>query len=329
MEEYNNVCIDGKKLPLVAVVGPTASGKTGFAVEIAKKFNGEVISMDSMQIYKRLNIGTAKPSESEMQGIKHHLIDCVDANEPFTANDYVALAANTAENIYSQGKLPIICGGTGLYLNSLLYSYNMSEAEVDYSLREQLYKEAEEYGREHIYNRLKAVDPKSAEEIHPNNVKRVIRALEIYMLTGKPKSEQITSLEDGPFDALVFGMNWDREALYERINKRVDIMLENGLEDEVRTLLNDGILRKGSELTQAGQAIGYKEMLEYIDGEISFNDAVEKIKMNTRRYAKRQMTWFKKTKNIRWMNPHNDAEKSEAYNIIKNFTKRFGFINEF
>lgn len=323
------MCFEGKKLPLVAVVGPTASGKTGFAIEIAKKFNGEVISMDSMQIYKRLNIGTAKPSEAEMQGIRHHLIDCIDANTPFSANDYVALAANAAENIYSLGKLPVICGGTGLYLNSLLYSYNMSEAEVDYSLRDRLYKEAEEYGAEHIYNRLKAVDPKSAEEIHPNNVKRVIRALEIYMLTGKPKSDQITALEDGPFDTLIFGMYWDREALYDRINKRVDIMCANGLEDEVRALLNDGILKKGRELTQAGQAIGYKEMLEFIGGEISFAEAVEKIKMNTRRYAKRQMTWFKKTKNIRWMNPYNDAEKSEAYNIIKSFTERFGLSNEF
>ena len=320
MAEYSNSC---GKTPLIAVVGPTASGKTAFAVEIAKRFDGEVISMDSMQIYKRLCIGTAKPSPEEMQGIKHHMIDVVEPDEPFNANDYASIARRTVNDIYLRGKMPVLCGGTGLYLNSLLYSYNMSEASFDDSLRKQLYDDAEKYGADFLYAKLQKVDPVSAEQIHPNNVKRVVRALEIYMLTGKPKSEQVTAERERVFDALIFRMEWDRDILYDRINRRVDVMLENGLEKEVRELISAGVLKLRGDASQAGQAIGYKEMLEYIDGKISYDDAVEKIKMNSRRYAKRQITWFKRTENIKWMNPCDDGAVSEAFDIIENFVKRY------
>ena len=320
MAEHSNLY---GKTPIIAVVGPTASGKTTFAVEIAKRFEGEVISMDSMQIYKRFCIGTAKPSPEEMQGIKHHMIDVVEPDEPFNANDYAGIARRTVNDIYLRGKMPVLCGGTGLYLNSLLYSYNMSEASFDDSLRKQLYDDAEKYGADFLYAKLQKVDPVSAEQIHPNNVKRVVRALEIYMLTGKPKSEQVTAERESVFDALIFGMEWDRDILYDRINRRVDVMLENGLEKEVRELVSAGVLKLRGDTSQVGQAIGYKEMLEYIDGKIAYDDAVEKIKMNSRRNAKRQITWFKKTENIKWMNPCDDGAVSEAFDIIENFVKRY------
>lgn len=317
MAEYNNLC---EQRPLIAVVGPTASGKTAFAIEIAKSFNGEVVSLDSMQIYKQLDIGTAKPSVEEMQGIKHHMLDIAEPTEPFSANDYVELACAALDGIYSRRKIPVLCGGTGLYLDSLLYSYNMSEAAFDEDLRQKLYAEAEKYGAQYLHDKLNEVDPKSAEQIHPNNIKRVVRALEIYMLTGKPKSEQITAEKERPaFDALIFGMEWDRAVLYDRIDKRVDLMLQNGLEQEVRRLLSEGTLKAG---TTAAQAIGYKEMLEYIDGKLSYQEAIDKIKMNSRRYAKRQITWFKKTENIKRLNPCNSSEVSEAFEIIKNFLER-------
>lgn len=317
MAEYNNDIY--RKKPLIAVVGPTASGKTAFAIEIAKKFNGEVVSMDSMQIYKRLDIGTAKPTAEEMQEIKHHMLDVADPDKPFSANDYVRLANNALCSVYSCGKIPVLCGGTGLYLDSLLYSYNMSEATFDESVRKQLYSEAEMYGAEYLYNKLKEIDPVSAEQMHPNNIKRVVRALEIYILTGKPKSEQVTAEREAVFDTLIFGMEWDRDVLYDRINKRVDLMLQNGLEQEVRRLYSEGTLKNG---TTAAQAIGYKEMLEYIKGECSYETAVEKIKMNSRRYAKRQITWFKRTENIKQLNPYDNNAVSEAFEIIKKFLER-------
>ncbi len=318
MAEFSN-----NKIPLVAVVGPTASGKTDIAIDIALKYNGEIVSMDSMQIYKYMDIGTAKPDREEMRGIPHHMLDCVLPGEVFTANDYVRLAKNIITDIYKRGKLPVICGGTGLYLNSLLYNYNMSEAAFDPELRESLYKEAEQNGNEAIFEKLKELDPKSAEEIHPNNVKRVVRAIEICMLTGKPRSEQLTAEIESEYDFVVLGMNREREYLYERINKRVDIMLQKGLEAEVRDLLNGGYLKVNGELTQAGEAIGYKEMLEYIDGEASLEEAVEKIKMNSRRYAKRQITWFKRINGIMWTDPDNDGSRSEAYNKIKELAKGY------
>ncbi len=310
MEEFNNI-----KQPLVAIVGPTASGKTGLSIEIAKHFNGEIISMDSMQIYKYLNIGTAKPDAIEMQGIKHHLLDFVEPNIPFSVNDYVNEAKKAINNIYNSSKLPIICGGTGLYLNSLLYDYNMSETIGNETLRLQLQKEAEEHGVEYIYERLKSLDPKSAEEIHPNNVKRVVRALEICILTGKPRSAQITAQSEPVYDALIFSFDWNRDLLYERINNRVDIMIENGLVNEVKELLEKGILNTPQSI-QASQAIGYKEIIDYFEDKCTLEEAIESIKMNSRRYAKRQLTWFRKNEGIIWLDPHCDLEE-EVYTKIK------------
>ncbi len=312
-----------KKIPLVAVVGPTASGKTDIAIDIAMKFGGEIVSMDSMQIYKYMDIGTAKPDEDEMRGIPHHMLSCVLPGEAFTANDYVAKAKAIIKDIYKRAKLPVICGGTGLYLNSLLYNYNMSEAAFDNELRESLYKEAEANGNDALWEKLKTLDPKSAEEIHPNNLKRVVRALEICILTGRSRSEQLTKEPESDYDFVVIGMNREREYLYERINKRVDIMLQKGLEAEVKRLSDEGYLKRNGELTQAGEAIGYKEMLEYIEGRVSLEEAVERIKMNSRRYAKRQITWFKRTNEIMWTDPDKNEEVESAYNKIEELMRGY------
>lgn len=307
MEEYNN------KIPVVAVVGPTASGKTSFAIEIAKKFDGEIVSLDSMQIYKYLDIGTAKPTRDELSAVPHHMVGVIDPREPFSANDYAKQASKIISDIYCSGKLPVLCGGTGLYIEALLYRFNMSEASFDDKIRDALYKEVEEKGTLALHERLRAVDPKSAGEIHPNNVKRVIRALEIYELTGKPKSEQITSDAECAYDTLIFGMDWERDVLYNRINARVDIMIEAGLVEEVRSLVDSGILMPSS---QAYQAIGYKEIIEYFNGACSFDDAVENIKMHSRRYAKRQITWFKRTKNVMWLNPSDNGAMEKAFESV-------------
>lgn len=316
MAEYNK-----SKIPLVAVVGPTASGKTSFAIELAKKYNGEIVSMDSMQIYKYLDIGTAKPELDEMQGIPHHLIDYVEPSTPYSANDYATDARQIIEDIYSRGKLPIACGGTGLYLNSLIYDYDMSQASFDENLRNELADFARQYGNERLHERLYELDKKSAEEIHPNNVKRVIRAIEICMLTGKPRSEQMTAGTESVYNSLIFGMDVQRELLYDRINKRVDVMIEKGLPGEVDSLIQRGILNVDDTVSQAAQAIGYKELLMFKRGEITFDNAVENIKMNSRRYAKRQLTWFRRIKEINWLDPTNIQFEDKAYEIIKNFLR--------
>lgn len=316
MAEYSN-----NKIPLVAVVGPTASGKTSFAITLAKKYNGEIVSMDSMQIYKYLNIGTAKPDLSEMQGIPHHMMDFADPCVPYTASDYVKDAGIIIKDIFSRGKLPIVCGGTGLYLNSLLYGYDMSQASFDENLRKELADFAEKFGNESLHKKLYEFDPKSAEEIHPNNVKRVIRALEICILTGKPKSEQMNASSCSIYNSLLFGMDIPRDILYERINKRVDLMMEKGLKEEVDSLVENGILRVNGDKTQASQAIGYKELLACKRGEISLGEAVEQIKMNSRRYAKRQLTWFRRIDEINHLNPTESDSEDRADNIINSFLK--------
>lgn len=307
MAEFNK-----KNISVIAVAGPTASGKTSFAISLAKLLDGEIISMDSMQIYKYMDIGTAKPTLEEMDGVKHHLLDVVEPCQPFTASDYAELAKKCIEDISSRGKTPILCGGTGLYLNSVLYAYNMSEASFDEGLRAELEAFAAEQGNKALHDRLRQLDPKSADEIHCNNTKRVIRALEICILTGKPKSEQMESSPEPVYNSLVFGMDIHRDILYDRINRRVDIMVKNGLEDEIRLLLDKGIIDPCDKKMQAAQAIGYKEMYPYFAGEITFDDAVEQIKMNSRRYAKRQLTWFRRLDNICWIDPTDDAAVARA-----------------
>lgn len=281
-------------MKVIAIVGPTAVGKTALAIELARELDGEIISCDSMQIYKEMNIGTAKPTKEELCAVKHHLIDIKEPYEEFSCADYAVLAKEAIDDIISRGKTPIFCGGTGLYLDSVLEIESFSSGVKDQEYRESLELLAREQGAEVLHKMLCEVDPKSAEAIHMNNVKRVIRALEIFKCTGITKSEwdERSKSDKKPYDSTVFFLTCrDREILYSRIEKRVDIMLEMGLESEARGLYDKGYLREG--LT-AGGAIGYKEFIPYFKGEATFEECVERLKISTRQYAKRQLTWFTK-----------------------------------
>lgn len=280
-----------EKIPVYAVVGPTASGKSAYAIRLAKELDGEVISGDSMQIYRGMDIGTAKASVAEQQGVPHHLLDVAEITEGFSAGRFMELAKEKIAEIHGRGKTPIICGGTGLYIELLLTGKQLSENTADEKLREELLQFANEQGNEALHARLREVDPKSAENIHPNNVKRVVRALEIALTTGNTKSEADEKSREGenPYDPTIIRLTYaDREELYQKINLRVRRMFEEGLENEVRTLCERGL----RETPTASQAIGYKEFYPYFDGEISLEQVEEDICRNTRRYAKRQETWF-------------------------------------
>lgn len=286
------------KKKAIVVVGATASGKTALGVHIAKKFNGEVISADSMQIYKGMDIATAKPTTVEMDGIKHHLIDFVDVREQYSVSAYCNDAKKVFDEIIEKGKIPVIVGGTGLYIDSFLSNTKFFESASSESIRKELLSEAEKYGIESLYEQLKEIDPVAAENIHPNNVVRVVRALEIYKTTGKTLTEQnqLSHTTESDISPLYIGINYsDRERLYERINLRVDLMLQNGLLDEAKDFF------KQTPSKTAFNAIGYKELKPFIDGENSFELCVENLKRETRRYAKRQITWFKRNKNINWV----------------------------
>jgi tRNA dimethylallyltransferase len=280
-----------KKIPVYAVVGPTASGKSAYAIRLAKELDGEVISGDSMQIYRGMDVGTAKASVEEQQGIPHHLLDVAEITEGFSAGRFMELAAEKIAEIHSRGKTPIICGGTGLYIELLLTGKQLSENTADEKLREELLQFANEHGNEALHARLLELDPKSAENIHPNNVKRVVRALEIALTTGSTKSEADEKSKEGenPYAPTIIRLTYgDRAKLYEKINLRVRRMFEMGLEEEVRALCEKGL----RETPTASQAIGYKEFYPYFDGEIPLAQVEEDICRNTRRYAKRQETWF-------------------------------------
>ncbi len=300
------------KIKLLAVVGPTASGKTALSIELAKKFNGEIVSCDSMQVYREMNIGTAKPSKEEMDGVKHYMLDFADPKEVYTCADYVRDAKKAIDEIVSNGKLPIICGGTGLYLDSLLRGGSFEETDVDHEYRSELERVADEKGNEYLHAMLAEVDPESAAATHFNNRKRVIRALEIYKCCGIPKSEldRRSRIPESEYDSLTLGLRFtNREVLYDRINRRVDIMLDMGLEAETRELIKQGVFESNGT---AKQAIGYKELQGYIDGHMSYEDAVEQLKTATRRYAKRQMTWFSSHGNVNWI----DIEEYNFKNIF-------------
>lgn len=279
-----------KKTKIITVVGPTASGKSEYALSLAEKLGGEIISGDSMQIYRGMDIGTAKPTCEEMRGIRHHLIDIAGIEEPFSVSKFVILAEKAIEDIVSRGKTPIIAGGTGLYIDTLVSGISLSETDEDEELREKLYKEAEEHGAEALHEKLKAIDEKSAENIHPNNIKRVVRALEIYYTTGMTKSElDEKSRHESRYDAkTILLVPKERETLYNRIDARVDKMFERGLEEEVKGLAQKGL----RDCPTASQAIGYKEFYPYFDGVCGIDAVKEAIKLNTRHYAKRQLTWF-------------------------------------
>lgn len=282
------------KIPLIVVVGPTASGKSEYALKKAKEIGGEIISGDSMQIYRKMDIGTAKPSLDEMGEVPHHLIDVADISEVFSAARFVELASSAIEDIHSRGKMPIIAGGTGLYIDTLISGTELSATEDDPILRKELFAFAEEQGAIALHQRLKEVDPVSAEAIHPNNVKRVARALEIYIKTGETKSEadRKSRLKESIYDPYtVYIRPKERETLYERIDRRVDKMFELGLEKEVRELYETGL----ENTPTASQAIGYKEFYPYFRGETDLESVKQAICLNTRHYAKRQMTWFNRT----------------------------------
>ena len=282
-----------EKIRTVSVLGPTASGKTGLAVRLAKALGGEVVSCDSMQLYRGMDIGTATPDMAEREGIPHHMFDIADPSEEFSAADYARLAAPVIADIAARGKLPILCGGTGLYRDALMRITDFMEGEADEALRESLYAYAREHGNAALHDRLRAVDPEAADAIHMNNVKRVVRAIEVYETTGRTKTEtdRMQTAGDSPYDdaplILTFG---DRALLYRRIEIRVDLMMEAGLEKEARDLLCSG--RPVSRT--AAQAIGYKEFLPYFRGECSLSDVAAEIKLATRHYAKRQMIWFRR-----------------------------------
>jgi tRNA dimethylallyltransferase len=311
-----------QKIKILAVVGPTASGKTAVSVELAKRLGGEVVSCDSMQVYRRMNIGTAKPTEEEKCGIAHHLIDAVDPETPFSCAEYVTLAGEAVRDISARGKLPIFCGGTGLYLDRFLCG-EMEETHADEALRASLFAFAEREGVDALHERLRAVDPESAEAIHKNNVKRVVRALEIYEQTGIPKSEfdRRSQNTETPYEAVVIGLRYpQREVLYDRINRRVDIMLEEGLLEETKKLKSEGVFEVN--LT-AAQAIGYKELLGYLDGEETLAEATENLKTATRRYAKRQLTWFSAKPYVSWVEMEKEGTLRSLDDVCDEIIARF------
>lgn len=296
-----------KKEKVIVICGPTASGKTNLSIELAKKIDGEIVSCDSMQIYKDMSIGTAKPTIEEMQGIKHYLIDYVSPEVRYSVAEYKKDAIKAIQDIINKRKVPIVVGGTGLYVESLIYGIEYSEIKEDLEYRKQLDEIEKEEGLEKLYEMAYKIDKKSLEKISCNDKKRICRILEIYHSTGKTKTElEKESRKNGPqYDYILLGINMEREKLYERINKRVDIMIKNGLIEEVQQLIT-----KYNDFPTAMQGLGYKEVVEYLKGVISKEEMIEKIKMETRRYAKRQLTWFKKYKNIMWINGLDDIQNN-------------------
>lgn len=285
---------------IICVVGPTASGKTAYAIKLAKEQNGEIVSCDSMQIYKYMDIGTAKPTKEEQRKVPHHMIDFVDPNTDYSVADFVKDATEVINDILSRGKTPVLCGGTGLYIDSVIGGIEFSEQKRDDEYRALLWNMAEEKGVDAVHDLLKEQDPQEAAKVHPNNIKRVIRALEICKTSGMTKTEADKLARKEPkYNAEIIGLMPDREILYERIDRRVDIMMQQGLLQEVELLIEKSIRRDSTAM----QAIGYKELIEYIDGKCSLDEAVDKIKQESRRYAKRQLTWFRRNPDIIWINP--------------------------
>ena len=289
-----------EKIPVLVILGPTASGKTELAVLLAKAYSGEIVSADSMQIYKGMDILTAKPSKEELEAVKHHLIGFLDSDRSFSVADYVDRASEVILSIHKRGLLPILCGGTGLYINSLIDNIKFDDTCADAALRNEYLKISKEKGNHFLWEMLYKVDEESAMSIHENNVNRVIRALEVYKLSGKTLSDSkaLSRSEPSPYKPYIVGLNFsDREILYKRINDRVDKMVESGLIEEARAVYLSGIDPK-----TAHQAIGYKELVPYFEGSCELSEAVEKIKQETRHYAKRQLTWFRRDKRINWIN---------------------------
>lgn len=295
--------------PLVILTGPTAAGKTALSLRLAKTINGEIISADSMQVYRGMDIGTAKIKKSQMDGIPHHLIDILPPAEEFNIVKFKSLANKAMDEIYERNRIPIICGGTGFYIQSVLYDIDFKENDENKNIRERLVLEAKEKGARALHDRLKEADPEAAVEIHENNIKRVIRALEFFEQTGKKISahNQEERTKASPYQFAYFVLNRPRDILYERINKRVDQMMEEGLLKEVEKLYQEGF---GKDLVSM-QGIGYKEILSHLNGECTLEEAVYILKRNTRHFAKRQITWFKRERDVIWLNREDFSSEEE------------------
>ncbi|WP_275669575.1 tRNA (adenosine(37)-N6)-dimethylallyltransferase MiaA [Metabacillus litoralis] len=301
---------------LVVIIGPTAVGKTKLSIDLAHRMNGEIISGDSMQIYKGMNVGTAKIRKDEMENIPHHLIDIKNPNEDFSVAEFQETVRPLINNITSRNKMPMIVGGTGLYIQSVLYDYQFTESPSNPVFREKMYKLLEEKGEKVLHEQLVLIDPVSAKNIHPNNSRRVIRALEVYECTKKPMSEYINDQEKHLlYDVALIGLSMDRDVLYDRINHRVDIMVEQGVLTEAKELFD-----KGLRDSQAAKAIGYKEFFDYLDGSCTLDEVILQLKQNSRRYAKRQLTWFRNKMEVKWfdMTPpiHHEQKVDEIFSYI-------------
>lgn len=301
---------------LVVIIGPTAVGKTKLSIDIAHRLNGEIISGDSMQIYKGMDIGTAKITPEEMEGVPHHLIDIKEPDDEYSVAEFQEAVRPLIDEITDKNKMPMIVGGTGLYIQSVLYNYQFTESPSDPDFRKRLELELKQKGEQVIHELLAQVDPESAKRIHPNNTRRVIRALEIFHCTNIPMHEHLKQQENELlYDVALIGLTMDREVLYQRINQRVDIMVENGLLKEVKSLYDQGLRD-----TQSIKAIGYKEIYDFFDGKVTYEDAVNQLKQNSRRYAKRQLTWFRNKMDVKWFDmtpPINDEQKvDEIFSYI-------------
>lgn len=295
---------------LIAIVGPTAVGKTNLSIDLAKRFNGEIISGDSMQVYKGMDIGTAKVKTEEQQGIRHHLIDIIHPTEDFSVNQFQEKAIGLIKDINERGSIPILVGGTGLYVQSITHHFQFPKAGESADLRAKWQQYLDTYGPQLLYQELLKIDPKSAERLHPNNSRRIIRALEVRELTGESISNHQKDWDkDSPYDLFMIGLTMERAKLYQRINLRVDMMVKEGLIEETENLLQQGVPQHATAL----QAIGYKEIIEYLQGNITKDAAIEQLKQNTRRFAKRQLTWFRRMKDIRWF----DMTDLSMYTEIK------------
>lgn len=308
------------KKPLIILTGPTAVGKTKASIGLAKALNGEIISADSMQVYKYMDIGSAKIRQEEMQGIKHYMLDELEPDEEFHVVRFQQMAKQAMEEIYAKGKVPIVVGGTGFYIQALLYDIDFTESDEDTEYREELEKLAQEKGAEYLHDMLRAVDPASADSIHANNVKRVIRALEFYKLTGQKISEhnEKERAKESPYDFFYFVLNDDRKLLYERIDARIDKMLEDGLLEEVTFLKNKGYTKDMVSM----QGLGYKEILDYLNGECTLEEAVYILKRDTRHFAKRQLTWFRRERDVIWVDKNNyDHNEQKILEVMLSYVK--------
>ena len=307
------------KIKTIFIVGPTASGKTDLSIKLAKELKGEIISADSMQIYKNIHIASAAPDDDEMQGVTHHLLEFLDTDVQFSVADYVDLAREKIKEISKSGNIPIVVGGTGLYINALLDNTEFLDANTDYALREKLERQFDELGGEEMRKLLSRFDNESALRLHPNNRRRIIRAFEVYKLTGKTITEQNNDSHNNEnfLEPLVLGITYsDRESLYQRINKRVDLMMKNGLLEEAK----EAFLKSNNK--GGFQAIGHKELFPYLNGEITLEEATENLKQQTRRYAKRQLTWFRRDERINWLFPDKNKNYiSDALTMAKEFLK--------